>query len=81
MDTLPKATPKKQTKGIHIMNKLDNIYIYTLATVLALFAVSFFASIITENINTFNASIVLMILAIFITPIFELIETATKGKE
>lgn len=63
------------------MEKFNNVYIWTLATVSALFAVSFFASIITENINLFNASIVLMILAIFITPIFELIETVTKGKE
>ena len=63
------------------MKTLNNIYIYTLTTVLSLFAVFLFASIITENIITFNASIVLMILAIFITPIFELIETVTKGKE
>ena len=63
------------------MKTLDNIYIYTLTTVLALFAVSFFASIITENINILILSFGFMVLAIFITPIFELIETVTKGKE
>lgn len=63
------------------MEKLNNIYIWTLATVFALFAVFFFVFIITDNMNMFNASIVLMILAIFITPIFEIIETLTKQKE
>lgn len=63
------------------MKKFNNVYIWTLATISALFAVLFFASIITENINLFNASIVFMVLAIFVTPIFELIETVTKGKE